>query len=302
MPLEILAQAVAPTTAFPHARAAFLWACHMDVAVCKPGNVSFASAGHDMEAEQFLRSAHASVGPLFDSAQRVGARIEGAVRATRAAVGCNTNLGILLLCAPLALAAARAGGRTLADLQRALDGVLDELDLDDACAAYRAIALAAPGGLGRAGAQDVAAPPTVDLRAAMRLAAERDQIARQYADGYRAVLAAVRSHFPPAPATEAVPALGPRVQYLFVRLLAAHPDSHIARKFGREVAAQVSAEALAWRRRLVVDPAAVHGAEFAAWDAALKTRGLNPGTTADLTVCTLFIAALICPALVERQP
>jgi triphosphoribosyl-dephospho-CoA synthase len=29
-------------------------------------------------------------------------------------------------------------------------------------------------------------------------------------------------------------------------------------------------------------------AELLAWDAVLKARGINPGTTADLTVATLF--------------
>ncbi len=295
-----MAQTATAQRFFPHAGAAFLWACRMDVAVRKPGNVSLASPGHDMEAGQFLLSAEASAPALFRNGAAVGDRIEGAVRATREAVGCNTNLGILLLCAPLALAAERAGGGSLADLQQALTGVLDELDLDDARAAYRAIRIAAPGGLGDAGEQDVAAPPTVDLRAAMRLAADRDLIACQYADGYRAVLAAVRAHFPPRPAgAEAgARALAARVQYLFVRLLAAHPDSHIARKYGAGVAAQVSAEALAWRYRLAADLSAVDGADFVAWDAALKARGLNPGTTADLTVCTLFVAALVCPAFV----
>ncbi|MFP3607729.1 triphosphoribosyl-dephospho-CoA synthase, partial [Paraburkholderia sp. SIMBA_053] len=52
------------------------------------------------------------------------------------------------------------------------------------CAAYRAIALANPGGLGDAPEQSVHAPPTVDLREAMSLAAERDSIARQYANGF----------------------------------------------------------------------------------------------------------------------
>ncbi len=70
----------------------------------KPGNVSLHSAGHDMRAQQFLDSARASAPALFDPRAGVGARIEAAVRATRAVAGCNTNLGILLLCAPLARA------------------------------------------------------------------------------------------------------------------------------------------------------------------------------------------------------
>src|SRR5690606_23572511 len=88
-----------------HAHSAYLGACAMDVSVRKPGNVSLHSAGHDMRARQFLDSARASAPALFDASAGVGARIEAAVRATRAVAGCNTNLGILLLCAPLARAA-----------------------------------------------------------------------------------------------------------------------------------------------------------------------------------------------------
>jgi triphosphoribosyl-dephospho-CoA synthase len=48
--------------------------------------------------------------------------------------------------------------------------------------------------------------------------------------------------------------------------------------------------------RLDADPA------YAAWDRELKARGLNPGTSADLTVATLFVAGLLAatPAGAER--
>ena len=58
----------------------------IDVAVRKPGNVSLASAGHRMQADMFLASAQAAVGPLFAPGERVGDRIEGAMAATWAAV------------------------------------------------------------------------------------------------------------------------------------------------------------------------------------------------------------------------
>jgi triphosphoribosyl-dephospho-CoA synthase len=285
------------------AQAAYLWACTMDVAVRKPGNVSLHSSGHDMRAQQFLDSARVSAPALFDERAGVGARIEAAVQATRAAAGCNTNLGILLLCAPLARALERLDGEqpiSRARLQSALESVLQALDLDDARAAYRAIATAHPGGLGTAPKQDVASAPDVDLRAAMRLAADRDLIARQYANGYAQVFDLGLGAFA-ASAASAGPSATPlaqRVQRVYLAWLAAHPDSHIVRKQGEAAAHAVSAEAARWRDRLASDPAATEGADFAAWDVSLKARGLNPGTSADLTVCTLFIAALLTPALV----
>jgi hypothetical protein len=77
-------------------------ACELDVAVRKPGNVSRVSPGHGMQWGIVQRQRSASAEPLFRTGARVGERIEAAVAATSAAVGCNTNLGILLLCAPVA--------------------------------------------------------------------------------------------------------------------------------------------------------------------------------------------------------
>lgn len=294
-PAELRLERAVPSPA----QAAYLWACTMDVAVRKPGNVSLHSSGHDMRAQQFLDSARVSAPALFDGRAGVGARIEAAVQATRAAAGCNTNLGILLLCAPLARALERLDGEqpiSRARLQSALESVLQALDLDDARAAYRAIATAHPGGLGTAPEQDVASAPDVDLRAAMRLAADRDLIARQYANGYAQVFDLGLGAFAASADTAATP-LAQRVQRVYLGWLAAHPDSHIVRKQGEAAAHAVSAEAARWRDRLESDPAATESANFVAWDLSLKARGLNPGTSADLTVCTLFIAALLTPAL-----
>lgn len=295
-----------------HARSAYLWACALDVAVRKPGNVSVHSAGHDMRARHFVDSARVSAPALFDSRARVGTRIETAVRATRAVVGCNTNLGILLLCAPLACALEGleefAGDAVTADappdavpvraarLRATLEVALQALDLDDARAAYRAIATAHPGGLGTAPDQDVALEPSVDLRTAMGLAADRDLIARQYANGYAEVFELGLGVF--AVGVDSPPmSIAQRVQRVYLTWLAVHPDAHIARKQGAATARQVSAEAAHWRDQLAIDPQVADGAGFAAWDESLKARGLNPGTSADLTVCTLFIAALLEPAL-----
>jgi len=292
------------------ARAAFLRACELDVAVRKPGNVSLASPGHGMQAAQFRASAHAAAGPLFELGARVGPRIEAAQAASWAACGCNTNLGILLLCAPLALAVERqAGAGTAAGLRQAVAEVLAGLDLDDSRAAFRAIAAARPGGLGRTGAEDVHLPPSLDLRAAMALAAGRDSIARQYSDGYAgifeiglpALLASGRG-------LDAATAAGlpdtAAVQRLFLTLLGAAPDSHIVRKHGPDLAQTVMRAAQAWQldlaRRGVDRPALDEDPAYLAWDEALKREGINPGTTADLCVASLMVHACLNPAGGDR--
>jgi triphosphoribosyl-dephospho-CoA synthase len=90
--------------------AAFEAACRDELAAPKPGNVHLFADGHRMTADEFIRSAAAAAGPLAQPGARVGARILGAIEATAAAVGTNTNLGIVLLCAPLAAAAAGPSG------------------------------------------------------------------------------------------------------------------------------------------------------------------------------------------------
>jgi triphosphoribosyl-dephospho-CoA synthase len=265
---------------------AFLRACELDVAVRKPGNVSLASPGHGMTAAQFIASAQAAAPLLFAPRQRVGRRIEAAVSASWAAAGCNTNLGIVLLCAPIAAAVERFPS---ADLRQALEAVLADLNLDDAAAAYRAITLAQPGGLGDAAAEDVRRPPSLGLREAMALAAARDSIARQYANGFADLFETALPQAPSGKVSDAA------VQRVFLALLARLPDSHIVRKHGEAVAQTVMSAAQRWQEQaeagLVLDDTPA----FAAWDDELKAAAINPGTTADLTVAALLLASLTEP-------
>jgi triphosphoribosyl-dephospho-CoA synthase len=263
--------------------AAFRAACMAELAALKPGNVHVFAAGHRMTVEQFVRSADAAAAPLAARGARVGQRILGAVEATVAAAGANTNLGIILLCAPLAAAAETS----LPDLRSALAQVLETLDADDADLAFRAIVRAAPAGLGRVARNDVFAPAQATLRQAMTDAADRDRIARQYATIY----ADIFEHGLPLLTAAATRGAEPASAVLAVYLgfLAAFPDSHVVRKYGLVVAEDVRSTAAKFHAALQAARTPAHlSDELLAWDAALKARGINPGTSADLTVATLF--------------
>ncbi|HEY4352878.1 MAG TPA: triphosphoribosyl-dephospho-CoA synthase [Paraburkholderia sp.] len=277
-------------------RHAFLRACSLDVETPKPGNVSAQSAGHRMDAQQFIASAAASVPALFAHGTPVGSRILDAVMRTQQAIGCNTNLGIVLLVAPLAAALEEPGSLQVAAQWRdATERVLERLSVDDAQAAYLGIRAANPGGLGDAPEQSVHAQPTVSLRAAMQLAAARDSIARQYENGFADVfttgLDAISNLLQINPdATPETITLD-----VFLTYLSTWPDSHIVRKQGVTVAQSVTREA---GKRLAQWRAAPHSpraARLDAWDAELKREGINPGTSADLTVATLFAAICLAP-------
>lgn len=157
-------------------------ACEIELQAFKPGNVSVYADGHGMTVADFRRSAEVSAQPLCNDRHCLGERIYYAVKATREAVGCNTNLGILLLCGPLIEAAYRCQpGQAL---RQSLEEVLANTTVCDADWVFKAIVLASPGGLGNAGQQDVNNGATVTLTEAMRLAAEKDRIALQYLTVY----------------------------------------------------------------------------------------------------------------------
>jgi triphosphoribosyl-dephospho-CoA synthase len=271
-------------------------ACIADVRALKPGNVSVYSDGHGMKAEDFVLSAQAIVAPLTAPGLKVGTRILRAVEATRAAVGCNTNLGIVLACAPLAQAALAAQPGTT--LRERLAALLERLDLKDAEDAYRAIRLANPGGLGRSPEHDVHEPPRVTLVAAMAAACHRDGIARQYAEGFRDVF----DVGVPRAAWALARWQGEEwvATAVYLGLLAREPDTHVARKLGPAVAREVSLEAARWDTELM----RCHHPQslipmLLDWDRRLKRRGINPGTTADLTVASLF--ALSLQAILDKE-
>jgi triphosphoribosyl-dephospho-CoA synthase len=169
--------------------------------------------------------------------------------------------------------------------------VLQGLDLEDSRAAFRAIQQANPGGLGAAEAEDVHDEPQLGLRQAMALAAERDSIARLYAQGFTELLELDWPHLPAPVQTSPAPdpPLTAAVQHLYLQILARWPDSHIVRKHGLAAAQGVSAQARLWQAQ----PQPEHDPAFALWDQTLKLAGLNPGTSADMTVATLMWAGLV---------
>jgi len=262
-------------------------ACLLEASAAKPGNVSPGRPFRDMTFEDFLASAVA-IGPVLGQAgQRpLGETIRDAIRATRRWTGANTNLGIVLLLTPLARAvlAGVEGG-----LQDRVGVVLGATTVTDAVEVYGAIRLAGAGGLGTVDQQDLSQTPVVTLREAMRLAAERDSVAAEYTAAFETTFGTG------LPAVRAARTAGLRwedvVVETFLALLAARPDTLIARKLGRAVAESVSDRAGAIQRLGGVRTPAGRD-ELARFDADLRDpqNSQNPGTTADLTAAAIFVA------------
>lgn len=259
--------------------------CELDVRAFKPGNVSLESPGHRMTAADFIKSAEAVTRPLSLPGLSLGERILFAIRSTHAAVGCNTNLGIVLLLAPLAQAALLETDE--ADLGVRVERVLASLTKDDAALAFEAIRVAAPAGLGASRRLDVNSAPTGTLLEAMREAQDRDQIARQYATNYRGVLDTA------APLARAALERWQSHEWatvaVYLHWLATVPDTHVERKFGRVVAERVRKQAVALdvQFQAASSPDALRQ-QLQSFDQELKHGGINPGTSADLTVASLM--------------
>lgn len=276
--------------------AAFQSACEAELTALKPGNVHIFAGGHDMDVDHFRRAARAAAPHIADRTRTVGARIKSAVAASMEAAGCNTNLGIILLSVPLAETAQTCSKeQSPQDRLAQLIPALTQHDADDI---YAAIRIANPGGLGHVETGDVTTDgPSLSLDQAMTLAAKYDRIANAYVTHFGDIF----THHLPAlnrflndadtgiTRTDINPAA---ITRLYMQILSDFPDSHIIRKFDRETANHVqhSAERLNSALNALKDPQIPSQieTELLAFDQSLKARRLNPGTTADFVVATIF--------------
>ncbi len=262
----------------------FALATIMEATVPKPGNIHRGADFEDASYPDFIVAATV-VSPIIDRAAErpLGKTLVDAVASTRAAVSTNTNLGTLLLVAPLAKVTAAA------PLAAGVAAVLAELTPQDTCDVYEAIRLAHPGGLGKVESADVAEAPPLNLLDAMRLAAERDLVARQYAtdfqDLFETVVPWIRA------AVDAGPDLPAAIVHVHVQLMACFPDSLIARRCGPEIAQQSAVRA---QRVLDSGKPGDDAYDFGLSDLDFWLRAdghrRNPGTTADLVAAGLFVA------------
>lgn len=269
-------------------------ACALEASAPKPGNVHPAVDYPDLSHAELVAAGIEIAAVLGAAASRpLGATIRAAVAASRRVTRSNANLGIVLAVAPLA--SVPAG---VAPTPMAAAAVLAALDAADARHCYEAIALARPGGMGTRCEWDVAGDPPADLLAAMRAAADGDQIARLWARGYEPLFAGLAADIERD--ILAGHDLGAAIVRGFLGQLAREPDSLVARKHGPAVAAAVSARAGDVLMAGAAWPAAVRAFERDLWSGrgiagfvppsgGGRPGTINPGTTADLVAAALYV-------------
>ncbi len=260
-----------------------------DINALKPGNVGRHGAGHGMECADFIRSAQVVTPILCNHRLGLGERILAGVEATLAAVHCNTNLGMLLLIAPVIRVFEQLVSPE--DFKDTIKPTLMSLGRREAQDIFAAIRLANPGGLGKVDKYDVNSPLEIDIFSAMDAAKDRDLIALQYANGYREVvnlgIKCLQNYHNRWNSVEWA------VVACYLMYMASFPDSHVRRKHGMEIAEQVRKNTVLVRERFTdCDNPGDAKDVLMIFDRELKESEINPGTCADLTIASLLLYRL----------
>jgi len=249
----------------------------------KPGNVDRRRDHPDLRFEHFLAGAVGARRGLALAPDRpVGEAFERAVEGMSHQRGGNTQFGALLVLVPLVRAAA-GGDLTPAGVER----VVADTTVEDAVSFYRAfehvdVAVGdPPAGLDELDVRrGSAVEPTLRDRAltlgdVMALSADVDGVAAEWTDGFERTFAAAEWLL----ADEGP--VGDRASHAFLRLLAAEVDTFVVKTADEERASEAT------RRAQAVLDGEADAEELAA---EFVERGINPGTTADLTAGALFVA------------
>jgi triphosphoribosyl-dephospho-CoA synthase len=266
-------------------KSAYLFSCKKDIELIKPGNVNLLSSHKDTKAQDYLDSAILSSKELFNQNYSLGKRILESVNVTRSQVNVNTNLGIILLCAPVIQSYIDFNNL---DLREGIKKTLSTTSIKDTHDLCAAINISSPGGLGDRDMYDTASYPNASIKEIMDYSQEYDRISYQYSHNFSDIFDFIipKLEF----LNQRYESLDISLSLLFIEILAKIPDSHISRKFGDKIAKKTSNNAHDLLKILDRE----HDPDYLAkalnnLDYEYKKKGINPGTTADLLVASLMI-------------
>lgn len=284
----------------------------------KPGNVHRIRDTPKTRYEHFLAGAVA-IGSSIRDAALSGYRVSsGEINVKEAGVGQhilravmdtsnwqrggNVNLGTILLFIPLAVAAGMAhscGKIVSGELRKNVRRVMESTTADDTLAVYEAISIANPGGLGKVERYDVTKEVSkslireenVALQDVFRISAGWDNISKEWITGmeitfevgYPAFLRIYNEFRDVNTATV----------HTFLEILSKNPDSLIQRKTSMEKALEVSKAAAEILKQGGLTSEKGRTMCWKLDEKLHRSKGkLNPGTTADLTASSIFVALL----------
>ncbi len=270
---------------------AFEYACKLDAFSIKPGNVFINNPAYGMTHTDFLRSSIACSEIICQKNLDIGIKTYECVKSSIDLVGCNTNLGIILLCVPIVQALFIDNNHRFS--QNNLKYVIQSIDRKQTKYIYEAINLAKAGGMGKKDIYDLNDSKNKDftLLEAMKYASTYDYIANEYCNNFDNIINIIsinwRNYLKYMSDAEAA------TTATFLNLIKSVPDTLIARKFGKSKAIEVSERfiQIADEYCSLKNPKKLNKM-LLLLDSELKIQELNPGTTADVVVAGIFLSCL----------
>jgi triphosphoribosyl-dephospho-CoA synthase len=270
---------------------AFEYACKLDVMSIKPGNVFLNSPGYGMTHKDFLQSSMACSDIMCEKNINFGVKILESIKASMNIVGCNTNLGIVLLCTPIIEAIYMNKDHIF--LPNNLKKVINNITIQDTKLVYRAINIANAGGMNSKDKFDLKNSDKNDftLLEAMKYARSYDSIANEYSSYFHHIINNLsinwRNYFNLMKNDEYA------TTATYLEQISKYPDTLIARKHGIKVSIRVSERFKDLAKEYCASkmPNGLNN-KLLLVDSELKMQGLNPGTTADVVVASIFINRL----------
>ena len=273
----------------------------------KPGNVHRTRNYDDMVFEDFVISGVVignTMEEVADQAKTIddlskaelGRYILQAVNETDKWIETNTNLGIMMMCIPIAAAAAISN--SFDEIQENVGRLMDATTVDDAVNLYDAINVADAGGMGDQEEFDVMSEKAKDeLRAnnqtmfdVLDISAGWDRLANELTNKMPVVFEiGYPTFFEFWNSCDDVDVVNKATVLTFMTLLSQIPDTLISRKYGDEVAEAVSKKA---EELLAFKDDDVFVEKLLEFDDYLYENKYNPGTTADLTAASIFLSYL----------
>ena len=265
----------------------------------KPGNVHRTRDYSDMVFEDFIISGIV-IGDTIREActdvdvenPKLGKYILQAVAETDKWIKNNTNLGIVMMITPIAVAAAISD--SFDDIRENVKVVMGNTSVDDACDLYDAINIADAGGMGDQDEYDVASDNAKnELREnsqtmydVLKISAPWDMLAREMTSDMPAVF---EIGYPTYHELTQEKSKNEACVLTFLTILSQVPDTLISRKYGSDEALKVS---MMVRDLLNLRDEPDFAEKLKEFDDFLFKNKLNPGTTADLTAASIFVSYL----------
>lgn len=269
----------------------------------KPGNVHRTRNFDDMVFEDFIISGVVigetireattqakSINDNYESAE-LGRFILEAVKETDKWIANNTNLGIMMMCVPIACSAAISD--SFDEIQSNVGILMDNTTVDDAVNLYDAINIADAGGMGDQEEFDVMSEKAKDeLRAnnqtmfdVLKISAGWDRLANELTSSMPVCFDIGFPTFNDLKSES----INKATVLTFLTILSQIPDTLISRKYGDEVAQSVSDKV---KELLTFKDDEDFLDKLNEFDDYLYENKFNPGTTADLTAASIFISYL----------